>query len=267
MTKIVWYCALLLVAIAGSTNPVLAQTFTLITPVSAVAEVNSADAPNTIDDNPNEFTALVTYWQAAGDPEACITFDLGQVRQVGGIRETSGPFPGNPFTLFVSTDGVNFGQVTSGTLTQNAFGEHFFTLTSARFIKMCVQRTDATGFGELADFRALASEVLTVDIDIKPGSFPNSINLKSKIISVAILSSQIFDATTVDRSTVVFAGASPLSIGQTLEDVNGDGLLEMVLHFKTQDINLQLGDTEACLNGKTLGGQTFEGCDSIRIVK
>ncbi len=110
--------------------------------------------------------------------------------------------------------------------------------------------------------------ITTVTIDIKPGSFPNSINLRSKgNVPVAILSSSTFDATTIDRDTVVFAGASPLPIGQTPQDVNGDGLMDVVLHFKTQDLNLQLGDTEACLTGKTLSGQEFEGCDSVRIVK
>ena len=110
--------------------------------------------------------------------------------------------------------------------------------------------------------------ITTVTIDIKPGSFLNSINLRSKgNVSVAILSDSTFDATTVDRDTVVFAGAFPLPIGQTPEDVNGDGLLDVVLHFKTQDLNLQPGDTEACLSGKTLDGQDIEGCDSVCIVK
>ena len=109
---------------------------------------------------------------------------------------------------------------------------------------------------------------LNVNIDIKPGSFPNSINLKSKgNVPVAILSSPTFDATTVDRGTVVFAGAPALSIGGSPEDVNGDGLLDLVLHFSTQSLNLKSGDTEACLTGKTLSGQEFEGCDSVKIVK
>lgn len=110
--------------------------------------------------------------------------------------------------------------------------------------------------------------VITVVIDIKPGSFPNTINLESKgNIPVAILSDPTFDATTVDRSTVVFAGASPLPIGKTPEDVNGDGLLDVVFHFGTQKLNLQIGDTKACLSGKTFSGQNFADCDSVLIVK
>jgi N-acetylneuraminic acid mutarotase len=109
---------------------------------------------------------------------------------------------------------------------------------------------------------------ISVTIDIKPGSFPNSINLKSKgNVPVAILSSSTFDATTVDQSTVIFAGASPLPIGKSPEDVNDDGLLDIVLHFRTQDLNLQPSDTEAYLSGNTFTGQEFGGSDSVRIVK
>ncbi len=106
-----------------------------------------------------------------------------------------------------------------------------------------------------------------VDIDIKPGSLPNSINLRNKgNVPVAVLSTQNFDATTVDRNTVVFAGATALETGGAPEDVNGDGLLDVVLHFKTSELNLASDSTEACLYGMTLSGQRFQGCDSVQIV-
>lgn len=109
---------------------------------------------------------------------------------------------------------------------------------------------------------------IEVDVDIKPGSFPNSINLKSKgNVPVAVLSDASFDATAIDPGTVVFANISPLPIGESLEDVNGDGLLDAVFHFETQDVNLKLDDTEGCLSGKTLSGEKFWGCDSVRIIK
>jgi YVTN family beta-propeller protein len=130
------------------------------------------------------------------------------------------------------------------------------------------------GFTQPKEIAILAgpevAEVLQVAIDIriKPGGHRNPINLKSKgKVPVAILSDATFDAATVDPSTVVFAGASPRSIGTSLEDVSGDGLLDMVLHFRTQDLTLQPGDTEACLSGQTTNGQAFTGCDSVHIIK
>jgi hypothetical protein len=124
-----------------------------------------------------------------------------------------------------------------------------------------------TSVGDMM-FQLFGAAELKVDIDIKPGSFPNSINRKSNgNVPVALLSSATFDATTADRSTVKFAGASPLDIGKSPEDVNGDGLLDVVFHFDTQSLSLPDGTTEACLTGKTTGGQAFKGCDSVRLVK
>jgi hypothetical protein len=75
-----------------------------------------------------------------------------------------------------------------------------------------------------------------VEIDIKPGSYPNSIYLKSqREVPVAVLSNGDFDASTVDVSTVVFAGAEPVK--WSMEDVDGDGDIDMLFHFKTQELN------------------------------
>ena len=110
-----------------------------------------------------------------------------------------------------------------------------------------------------------ASYVKDVEIDIKPGSYPNSINLKSKgVIPVAILTTPSFDASTVDPATVLFAGASPTH--SALEDVDGDGDLDLILHVPTQSTNIQQGDTEACLTGQTFGGDSIQGCDSVNVV-
>ncbi len=107
-----------------------------------------------------------------------------------------------------------------------------------------------------------------VDIDIKPGSDPNSINSKSMgLVPVAILSSDGFDATDVDVTTVTFGPgqAVPVHSGH-LEDVNGDGLIDMVVHFVQKETGLFPGDTEAALNGATNDGLEFCGMDAV-IVK
>jgi 2-keto-4-pentenoate hydratase len=80
-------------------------------------------------------------------------------------------------------------------------------------------------YGELGmiKFKVIEKQV---SIDIKPGSFPNSINPKSKgKTPVAILTTDSFDATTVDSSTVLFGatGNEAAPVHSALEDVDGDG--------------------------------------------
>ena len=113
-------------------------------------------------------------------------------------------------------------------------------------------------------------------IDIKPGSDPNSINLKSKgVVPVAILGSAIFDVTTVDVTTLVFGPCSaepvhdltdPMVYADHLQDVNLDGFTDLVCHFKTQELGLVKGSTDATLTGDTNDGETFSGTDFVNIV-
>jgi len=104
-----------------------------------------------------------------------------------------------------------------------------------------------------------------VEIDIKPGSDPNSINLKSKgVVPVAVLTTDGFDASTVDPDTVEFAGATP--VRWTMADVDGDGDMDLLFHFKTQDLNLTQDSTEATLTGTTYGGDPIEATDTVNIV-
>lgn len=110
---------------------------------------------------------------------------------------------------------------------------------------------------------------ILVPVDIKPGSDPNSINPRNKgVIPVAILTTDTFDATTVDPLSVEFGpnGATEAHGKGNIEDADGDGDSDLVLHFNTQDTGIQYGDTEATLTGKTLDGQAIEGIDSINTV-
>ena len=107
---------------------------------------------------------------------------------------------------------------------------------------------------------------LIVDINIKPGSDPNAINpAGSGLTTVAILTTDTFDASTVSPITVRFgpAGASPEHQLGHLNDADGDGDLDLVLHFRTQEAGIQCGDTEASLTGETFDGQAIQGSDSI----
>ncbi len=114
--------------------------------------------------------------------------------------------------------------------------------------------------------------VLMVPIDIKPGGVPNSINMKSKgNVPVAILSRADFDAPKlVDRASLTFGRTGDeksLLAGMVKpEDVNGDGLPDLVAHFDTPKTGFLLGDTQGFLKGKLLSGRLFMGVDSVRIV-
>lgn len=104
-----------------------------------------------------------------------------------------------------------------------------------------------------------------VEIDIKPGSDPNSINLGSKgVVPVAVLTTDDFDANDVNPDTVTFAGAEP--VRWTMEDVDGNGELDILFHFKTQELDLDENSTGATLTGETWDGILILGTDTVNIV-
>jgi hypothetical protein len=112
-----------------------------------------------------------------------------------------------------------------------------------------------------------------VEIDIKPGSDPNSINLGSNgNVPVAIFSSAYFDATSIDPLTIRLSGAEVRLKGKgdaqvNFEDVNADGILDIIVHVDTRALELSAGDTEAVLTGLTNGGIVFRGIDTVRIIQ
>jgi hypothetical protein len=110
--------------------------------------------------------------------------------------------------------------------------------------------------------------VRSVTIDIKPGGEPNSINLRSKgVTPVAILTTEDFDASTVNPATVTLEGVAPVK--SRMQDVDGDGDLDLLLHFSTKELAevLSTASTEATLTGETNEGIAIEGTDSVKIPK
>ena len=133
-------------------------------------------------------------------------------------------------------------------------------------------------FGPLADSNESEIEV---DIDIQPGGNPNSINLRRRgVTPVAILGGMEFDITDVDVTSIAFGPEGgpynavpahdlldPDTYADALQDVNGDGLMDLMVHLPTQDIGFQTDDTSACIVGTTTAGVPFRGCDAVRIIR
>lgn len=187
------------------------------------------------------------------------------------VTDTS---PGTPIT---PTGSVSF--VSSG---PGTFSASSCTLAGTGASASCSVSYTPTAFGSVTitatcpgDSNHLGSSGsvaliirMVVDIDIKPGSDPNSINVKSMgVVPVAILTTSTFDASTVDPSTVRFGrtGAEAAPVQSDLNDVDQDGDLDLILHFNTQDTGFKAGDTNGFLTGRTHDRTPIEGADSVRV--
>ena len=113
-----------------------------------------------------------------------------------------------------------------------------------------------------------------IALDVSPRNAINEINLgRGGTVSVAIISTGGFDATTVDPSTLCFGDsgapgdrACAEQHGQGhIEDVNRDGVPDLLLHFSVAATGIDLNDTSACVIGRTFDGVGIYGCDVITI--
>lgn len=134
------------------------------------------------------------------------------------------------------------------------------------------QITVSMNVAEPGDWIRVVTAVREVEVDIKPTSCPNPLNVKSKgVLPVAILGAADFDITTLDPATIQLEGVAPLR--WDWEDVatpfdgdkddcddcteeGPDGFLDLTLKFNKQEIIAALGDIKDgdCLT-LTLQGQ------------
>ena len=183
----------------------------------------------------------------------------------------------------------------SFTVRCNGASHHLFTFTN-EIQPLRPDDTDPNQANNKARVDVDIECVVPVTINIKPGSFPNSINTQDKgVVPVGILTTKAgeygkplaFDATSIDPLSVRFGpracvwadecGAFEAHKRGHIEDVveldekTKDRDKDMVLHFTTLETGITPGMGEACVKGTWLdaagGRHTFFGCDSIRPVK
>ena len=114
----------------------------------------------------------------------------------------------------------------------------------------------------------------SVLIDVKPGSFPNTVNLGAPgVLPVAILGSATFDATQVNPATVVLSGARVRMIGKnkfscSVQDVNGDHFFDLLCQVETRQLNVppDRDNVVVELTARTFANVSIYGEDTIRVV-
>ena len=119
----------------------------------------------------------------------------------------------------------------------------------------------------------VAPPVTSVAIDLKPGDDNNQINLKSAgVVPVAILSDATFDAAQVDPETITLAGARVRMVGKAnaaqchMQDVNRDGLPDLVCNVETAEMLIEPGSSLVVLEAETFTGILIQGQDFVEIV-
>lgn len=147
---------------------------------------------------------------------------------------------------------------------------------------------------EGADITVLGSHVLTVPVDIKPGSCPNPLNVNAKgVLPVAILGSATVSPDDIDPASVKLEGVTALrsefeDVGEPFYPLTGkadaldcnelppDGWSDLTVKFNLQDVVSALdaieplGDGQVrilMVTGKLLDGTDFVGEDVVQILK
>ena len=181
-----------------------------------------------------------------------VGLDPAGLKDNGGRTQTIALLPTSPAVDAVPTSPTDYCTVTTALATD--------------------QRGVARPSGSACDIGAFELvQTMTVSIDIKPGDGPATINSKSKgKIPVAILSSPTFDAVKqIDQTSLTFGrtgSEKSLAFCSGPQDVNGDGLLDLVCYFDTSLTRFQGGDSKGVLGGKILGGSSILGTNAVVIL-
>jgi hypothetical protein len=129
--------------------------------------------------------------------------------------------------------------------------------------------------------RSLSSDAYEVHVYAVPCGIgveivPNKINPYGRgVIPVAILGSEDFSIADIDVTTIRFgpAGAAcrhdltdEWTCNEHVEDMNLDGFLDLMTHYRAEDTGIACGDSSATITGSGLDGTPFVGIDYFETV-
>lgn len=244
-------------------------------------------------------TSVDKYWETSGDfsitldsPVAAFGFhgiDIGDFNGQVTLNLVNG---GNrTFTINNTINGTGGSVLYYGIIEEDPalqFTQVVFSNTESG--------VDGFGFDDLTigSLEQIITDYIEVPVDIKPTSCRNPLNMKSKgVLPVAILGTEDFDVTQVDRASVRLGNVSPLrwaldDVATPFEPYIGkegafdcttdgpDGFMDLTLKFDMQALITELGDVEdgdvlvIQLTGKLMeeyGGTPIVGEDVVVILK
>jgi len=202
-------------------------------------------------------------------------YDFGSVQ----LKSPSGQMRGAAGVEIVLKSGNALDGIYEATITFPQFSEAGIWCVSSVYLRdftnnnITLSQADLIDMGFSTCFNIF--DRILVDIDIKPGSGPNSINLDSEgVIPIAVLGSSTFDVATVDQTTLEFQGNTARVKGKSnnigsFENINADDFTDLVVQFPVNGLDFTEDDTEGTLTGNLkaeFGGTSFQGTDDICIV-
>jgi len=105
-----------------------------------------------------------------------------------------------------------------------------------------------------------------IDVVLKPGGGAPTVNLRSNgLLSVSVLSDASFDATGLNALTIRLGPAQAgifHAQGHT-SDLDGDGDLDLLLHFRIPELGVACGDTSMAFSAMTFAGDLVVSTVSI----
>ena len=229
-------------------NGVYTVTFTATDPLGLVA---TATTTVTVNNVAPSITSLNV-------PASVVS---GSSLTAAGTFSDPGPDAPWSFSFAWGEGSPSTGLVTSPAVVASA--SHTYFAVGTYTVRFTV--TDKDGASAFAE-----RQVQVVRLQVESDVNPNRINLNENgngRVMVRLLSSASFDATATDAGTARIGAVAP--VASSVEDVNGDGRADMVLHFVRRELiesgALSESATQLVLHATLGDGRQIESRPSVRV--